>query len=68
MKIEIDIETVKELIEIVYSQHPYKEIGNRESYSQYNEGWTDGIGSLESQLLNYFDGIKNVTKQYGNNA
>lgn len=30
--------------------HPYKVIGNAESYSPYNEGWTDAINFIESIL------------------
>ena len=29
----------KELLE----QHPYKQVGNRDSYSEYNEGWQDAL-------------------------
>jgi len=42
------------LIEAAFDEvrrlHPYKESGNRESYSQYNEGWQDAIDSLAVRL------------------
>ena len=39
------IET-EEIIEEVEDMHPYKESGNRDSYSQYNEGWADACDIL----------------------
>jgi hypothetical protein len=30
--------------------HPYKQIGNYDSYSQYNEGWQDAVSYIEAAL------------------
>lgn len=30
--------------------HPYKGVGNRDSYSQYNEGWSDACDALFEAL------------------
>ena len=43
------------IIEEVSDLHPYKEIGNRNSYSEYNEGWSDAcdiLGERIKELLN----------------
>lgn len=31
----------KEYFQELLEKHPYKQSGNRDSYSQYNEGWQD---------------------------
>lgn len=41
---------VREVLNEVAELYPYKEQGNRDSYSQYNEGWQDAIASIESRL------------------
>ena len=45
-------EEIKRLTEEIMDMHPYKESGNRDSYSEYNEGWTDACCILEEALLN----------------
>lgn len=37
----ITIETLKEVIADIESQHPYKQKGNSDIYSDYNHGWSD---------------------------
>lgn len=41
---------IKKVISDAEDQYPYKQSGNRDSYSQYNEGWSDACGVIESQL------------------
>lgn len=38
----------------IESQHPYKRSGNPESYSKYNEGWSDACCEFESKLEEHF--------------
>lgn len=41
---------VFEIINKVSEQHPYKQAGNSDSYSQYNEGWSDACSTIEAEL------------------
>ena len=41
---------VIEIAEEVSNMHPYKERGNRDSYSQYNEGWADACDVLGGRI------------------
>ena len=46
---------ITEVIEEVEDMHPYKQLGNRDSYSEYNEGWSDAcdiLGQAIKELLN----------------
>lgn len=45
---------IMELIDEVIEIHPYKQIGNRDSYSQYNEGWEGGLDRLKTEIENNF--------------
>lgn len=42
------IEAIKKLAEL----YPYKVIGDRESYSEYNRSWDDSTDMAESAILN----------------
>ena len=42
---------IEQIISEVEDMHPYKESGNRESYSQYNEGWADACDILGNRIL-----------------
>ncbi|MBR2556327.1 MAG: hypothetical protein IKE94_15885 [Aeriscardovia sp.] len=44
-------ETIKEIKELA-NLYPYKVIGDRESYSTYNEAWSDCVDMAESAVLN----------------
>ena len=35
--------TVKELLQPLYDERPYKVVGKPETYSSYNEGWQDAL-------------------------
>jgi len=43
---EISEDEIDKLISKTEDEHPYKEAGNRDSYSEYNEGWTDACDIL----------------------
>ena len=42
--------TLDEIISEVEDIHPYKEAGNADSYSQYNEGWSDACDVLGERI------------------
>ena len=47
-------EEIDSAIQGITDLHPYKEMGNRDSYSQYNEGWSDAcdvLGETIKKLL-----------------
>lgn len=46
----IDRQAVQEMVDRIGDIHPYRQIGNRESYSQYNEAWTDAINRVDAEL------------------
>lgn len=41
---------VNQAIELTEKEHPYKEAGNRNSYSEYNEGWSDCCDILGDRI------------------
>jgi len=41
---------IDKIIEEVTAEHPYKERDNRDSYSQYNEGWSDACDILGERI------------------
>ena len=46
----ISRQAVQEMIDRIGGMYPYKQIGNRDSYSQYNEAWTDAINQVDAEL------------------
>lgn len=40
------MKTPEQYIKPIEDMHPYKQRGNPDSYSQYNEGWTDACGAF----------------------
>lgn len=42
-----ELENLKSSINELIKLNPYRELGNRESYSDYNQGWQDALGSIE---------------------
>lgn len=44
------IKNTEKIIEKVSEQHPYKEIGNINSYNQYNEGWSDACDIIKEKI------------------
>jgi len=47
--VQISDEIDKVISEVEY-MHPYKEAGNLDSYSEYNEGWTDACDILGERI------------------
>jgi len=43
-------ENIMSVIDEVSELHPYKKPGDRLSYSEYNEGWTDACDALKDRL------------------
>ena len=41
---------MQEIIDRIGGMYPYRQIGNRESYSSYNEAWTDCINRVDAEL------------------
>ena len=46
----ININDVLKITTRVEKIHPYKVVGDRDSYSPYNEGWNDCVSLIESYL------------------
>lgn len=46
----IKIDELNRIIAEVEEEHPYKQSGNRDSYSSYNEGWSDALGTLQGKI------------------
>lgn len=44
----------------VSEKHPYKERGNRDSYSQYNEGWSDACDVMQQEISNFISDLKTL--------
>jgi hypothetical protein len=44
-------EKIIQIIIEVSDQHPYKKAGDRETYSSYNEGWSDACDVIEQRLI-----------------
>lgn len=43
---------ILEIIKKVAEMYPYKQVGNRDSYSDYNQGWDDACGVIEAEITN----------------
>lgn len=41
---------IENIISAVANEHPYKVVGVRDTYSQYNEGWEDACGNLLDKI------------------
>jgi len=50
-QLEKEIEKILSEITKVENQHPYKQAGNRDSYSEYNEGWSDACDVIRQSLI-----------------
>lgn len=46
----ISRQLMQDILDRVSAMHPYRQIGNRESYSTYNEAWTDAINMVDAEL------------------
>jgi len=45
---------IEQIISEVEDIHPYKERGNADSYSDYNQGWSDACDVIEQRLKDNF--------------
>ena len=52
----IEITEIEKVISEVEDMRPYKEAGNRDSYSEYNEGWSDACDVLGQAILSKLKG------------
>lgn len=43
-------EEIKEILKELAQLHPYKVKGKPETYSDYNQGWEDALGCIESKM------------------
>lgn len=48
----VSINDVLKITTRVEKIHPYKVVGDRDSYSPYNEGWSDCVSLIEHYLEN----------------
>lgn len=48
------IQPILEGLDNIAKRHPYKVIGNTDSYSQYNEAWQDCIDCVERMINEVF--------------
>lgn len=53
------IEQVKLVINDTEQEHPYKVKGDLDTYSQYNEGWSDACDVLGEKILNILNRREN---------
>ena len=44
------VSEIEEIISEVEDMYPYKEAGNADSYSKYNEGWSDACDELGEKI------------------
>ena len=47
----VERQDVQDMIDDVGKMHPYKVPGVAETYSEYNDGWTDAVTMMDSRLL-----------------
>ena len=48
------MQELEKILEEIEAEHPYKDPGNYDSYSQYNEAWQDAIDRVRARLENFF--------------
>ena len=46
----ISRKAVNNILRKVESIHPYKVLGDRDSYSSYNEGWEDAVALIDAKI------------------
>lgn len=54
----IPLSSIGDVIKQVESIHPYKESGNMDSYSPYNEGWSDACDIMGNRILEMITEMK----------
>lgn len=48
------MQELEKILEEIKAEHPYKVPGNYDSYSQYNEAWSDAIDRVRARLEEFF--------------
>lgn len=48
------MQELEKILEEIEAEHPYKVPGNYDSYSQYNEAWSDAIDRVRARLEEFF--------------
>lgn len=48
------MQELEKILEEIEAEHPYKVPGNYDSYSKYNEAWSDAIYRVRARLENFF--------------
>lgn len=48
------MQELEKIFEEIEAEHPYKVPGNYDSYSQYNEAWSDAIDRVRARLEDFF--------------
>lgn len=48
------MQELEKIFEEIEAEHPYKVPGSYDSYSQYNEAWSDAIDRVRARLENFF--------------
>lgn len=51
-----------EIIQKMKDSHPFKKIGDRTSYSEYNEGWSDACDILGEEITKKLNELKFLCK------
>lgn len=50
------MQELEKILDKIEAEHSYKVSGDRDTYSQYNEGWSDAIDRMRGVLENLDDG------------
>lgn len=53
-----NIQDIKSRLDELEKIHPYKVAGNPDTYSSYNEGWSDAINAVESYVSSIEKNVK----------
>lgn len=44
------MQEIEKILEEIEQEHPYRIPGRPETYSEYNDGWTDAIDRVRAEL------------------
>lgn len=58
------MKTAEEYLKQLVDEHPYKQPGNPDSYSKYNEGWSDALDCAEQVMEGVLSELKVDGKSY----
>lgn len=47
----LQISYILQMVNLARQQHPYKIVGNRDTYSDYNQGWEDAANLIEDLII-----------------